>query len=393
MPADLAFRIWSGPNPCCLTELDVASGVVLGCVDVKDHESAPEPASSPIDVLQDEACRLLESGPCVVAFSGGRDSSALLAVFTSVARRFGLAEPVAATLRWEGDASSDESEWQEQVVRSLGISQWEVIRPAEDLDLLGPEATAALSKHGLLWPPPAYAICPMLRRASGGTLISGEGGDETFGLWPYAKVWASLSARRRPPVRELAKLAAGFTPLTLRRALWRWREPPYQDWLTPGARRTYGRALSTEMATDPVWWDDYLAVMRRSRSITLGLETMTWLAGEEGARFVTPFHNPAFLDAMARLGGRRGMGGRTSIMTALFSDLLAPAILTRATKASFGGVFWGPASRQFARTWTGEGFDPSLVEVERLRAAWLAPTPVAGSALPLHAAWLNGHPG
>ena len=184
-----------------------------------------------------------------------------------------------------------------------------------------------------------------------------------------------VSHRRRPPLRELAKLASGFAPFAVRRALWRWREPPYQDWLTPKARHAYGRALGTEMAADPLRWDDYLHLMRRRRSAGLGLDTMTRLAAGQGASFAAPFYDSVFLEALARLGGSRGLGGRTSVMTALFADLLAPAIISRTTKATFGTVFWGPASRQFARSWSGDGVDPSLVDIERLRAAWLAPSP------------------
>ena len=100
----------------------------------------------PLAVLRDRARSLLSCPPCVVAFSGGRDSSALLALLVGVANREGLPEPIAVTARWDEDRASDETSWQEEVIATLGVQHWEVIRPGSDLDLLGGEAT--WSSHG-----------------------------------------------------------------------------------------------------------------------------------------------------------------------------------------------------------------------------------------------------
>jgi asparagine synthase (glutamine-hydrolysing) len=75
----------------------------------------------------------------------------------------------------------------------------------------------------------------------------------------------------------------------------------------------------------------------------------------------------------------------------VFSPLLSDDVLRRVSKATFAGVFWGPASREFAAEWDGAGLDARWVDADTLRAAWLEPTPVYGSALPLHAAWLARH--
>jgi hypothetical protein len=104
--------------------------------------------------------------------------------------------------------------------------------------------------------------------------------------------------------------------------------------------------------------------------------------------FCAPFQEEAFLSSLAAWGGRLGRGNRTSVMTGLFDSVLPGPVLSRKSKATFGGVFWGPESRQFAEQWTGEGFLPDVVDAEALRRAWLEPTPVYGAALPLHAAWL-----
>jgi hypothetical protein len=68
--------------------------------------------------------------------------------------------------------------------------------------------------------------------------------------------------------------------------------------------------------------------------------------------------------------------------------VLPSPVLARTSKATFGGVFWGPVARRFARQWDGTGLSADLVDAEALRRAWLEPVPVYGSALPLQAAWL-----
>jgi len=49
--------------------------------------------------------------PCVVAFSGGRDSSRLLAAAADLAAREDLAPPTAYTFRYPLDPAADESHW------------------------------------------------------------------------------------------------------------------------------------------------------------------------------------------------------------------------------------------------------------------------------------------
>jgi len=314
----------------------------------------------------------------------------LLAVLSGVARREQLDPPVALTVRWDDDPSSDEGEWQETVIKALAVTDWEIVRPGDDLDLLGPVATQTLERHGLLWPAPAYAFLPMIQRATGGVLVTGEGGDEVFGLWSPAAVWSKLRRRSRPRVRELLGLAATLTPPAISVPLWRRRERPYQDWLTPAAFGAVHRAIAAELASEGPWWDHYLAATLRRRSVGLLIETLDRLSAAVGARFAAPLLSPAFVASLAAAGGRTGLGGRTEMMTTVFGSVLPPAILRRTSKATFGGVFWGPESRRFADSWDGRGLDLALVEPSSLRRAWLAPLPVYGAALPLHAAWLSG---
>jgi asparagine synthetase B (glutamine-hydrolysing) len=372
-----------------LSELEVAAGVVLGLT-----TGPPFPrigASDPVAALRDQARTLLATPPCVIAFSGGRDSSALLAVFTDVARREGLPEPIAVTARWDDDPDSNESSWQEQVVRAVGVQQWEIVRPGTDLDLLGAEATGALDNMGLMWPPLAYAHLPLIRMASGGVFVTGEGGDEAFGLWPYWHLWSALRDGKAPRRADLRGLALRCAPRAVRRRRWMHTSPPYQTWLRPAAWQREAELSADEDAADPLRWDTYQALTRRRRSVALGVRTFEALCATEQARFCAPFFEEPFLASLARWGGRLGRGDRTAVMTALFEELLPGPVLSRTSKATFAGVFWGPESRRFAEEWQGEGFETDLVDPVALRRAWLETTPVYGSALPIHAAWLYRH--
>ena len=207
-----APRPWAGgPNPLGLTELDVASGIVLGTIEAPRWPRAERP---PLQVLFDEAKALLQRGPCIVAFSGGRDSSAVLATMLHVARQDGFDDPVAVTARWPGVAAADESAWQEHVAGELGVRRWEILTPGTDFDLLGPLARQLLRDHGLLWPAPTAALMPMIEAAGDGVLVTGQGGDEIFGTWGLAGPWArarqgSQPALITPRCRRRGVAAAG----------------------------------------------------------------------------------------------------------------------------------------------------------------------------------------
>ncbi len=386
-----AARPWAlGANPLGLTELDVASGVVLGNV---ARPEWPPVDDDPLEVLFEEARRVLERGRCVVAFSGGRDSSAVLATILHVARKDGFEDPLALTARWPGNEDADESAWQEHVAQELSLKHWEIVTPGTDFDLLGPISTGLLREHGLLWPAPVAAMLPMIDAAADGVLVTGEGGDEVFGTWSLATAWDRLR-RGQLRLRGLRAVAGAAMPKWHRRRRARAIARPYQTWLTPEAQAVQLSALAAEhVAVAPTWWPEYLSEVGAERGLRFSARTMAALCESRGSSFAAPLLAPAFLAALARRGGRLGLGDRTSAMRAVFATLLSDDILSRSSKATFGAVFWGPASRQFAKDWDGGGIDASWVVPEALRAAWSAPTPVYGAALPLQAAWLAGDRG
>jgi hypothetical protein len=383
---DLAVHWVAGANPLGLTDLEVASGVVCN-TDRTWPRPTPED-EDPLSALDAGLLPLLERPPLVVAFSGGRDSSALLAAAIRAARRSSLPPPVAMTARWSDDPDSDETAWQETVIRALGVADWQIFDPGDDLDLLGPFACDALRRHGLFWPAPAYAFIPFLRAASGGTLVSGEGGDELFGWWPLARLRALVSNRRRPTTPAVRDLLVQGAPYRARYLVALRAVHAYQDWLRPDAQRRQRTALAVERALQPRSWPNYLAQQAASRDLDLTVRTLQRFASAEGSGFEAPFLAARFVAALGRFGGRTGIGDRSGVMTAAFGGLLPAEILTRVGKASFGRVFWGPASRKFAREWLGGGLSAEMVCPSALRDAWLRTLPVYGSALPLHAAWL-----
>ena len=103
------------------SSLEIATGIAFG--------SAPGMAplwpafpsgETPLTALERACLPALEYGPCLVSFSGGRDSSLVLAAATRAARRHGLPLPVPVTNRFAGVPYADESTWQELVMAHRG---------------------------------------------------------------------------------------------------------------------------------------------------------------------------------------------------------------------------------------------------------------------------------
>ena len=121
-----------------LTPVDVIAGMPLGSVGQTQlpARKGMGRGTDPWSALEDVLVPLLALPPVAVSFSGGRDSSLLLAVAASAAKRHGLAAPIAITMRFPQAAGTEESRWQELVVRKLGIDDWRIISVGDDLDYL-----------------------------------------------------------------------------------------------------------------------------------------------------------------------------------------------------------------------------------------------------------------
>jgi Asparagine synthase len=154
--------------------LEIAGGWVNGY----DHAPLPAaPDANPRWVLGDILRRRVERSPCLVAFSGGRDSSVLLDAAAEVARREGLPMPMAVTLTYPGAPATDEIRWQQQILDHIGIDDRTVLTVDDEHDVVGPIAprcSGSMGSYGRRTSPrrggcstwPAAACCSPARAAT-----------------------------------------------------------------------------------------------------------------------------------------------------------------------------------------------------------------------------------
>ncbi|MBW3575180.1 MAG: asparagine synthase C-terminal domain-containing protein [Actinobacteria bacterium] len=380
------------PGPVRATALELASGKPFGAQPTPPLPCVG-PDVSPRTALDDALRPWLATGRCFTGFSGGRDSSAVLAVATDLARREGLPLPVPVTIRFPGVTDADESAWQELVIDHLGVDDWVRIDVEDELDYLGPLATRLLRRHGLMWPPYFHYEHVLLEQASGGVLLSGHDGDGVFGWWRWAGLSSVLHRKRPPRLGDMATLALAALPARLRRWEARERRSPSLPWLRARPGVTVQLGLATEMAGQPKRWDRWLSWLSRRRTLALGIATIERLARDCGTRAVHPFLDPRFLAALALDGGCTGYGERTDVMRALFADVLPGEVLARKAKSSLGGGFWRGPSQAFAASWDGHGVDMDVVDPVALREAWSVSRPPIGAIALLQGAWLVGAEG
>ncbi|MGH2716765.1 MAG: asparagine synthase-related protein [Thermoleophilaceae bacterium] len=371
-----------------LAPVEVASGIVFGTV--ADPTPLPEPVREhPVAALERACLPFLERPPCVVSFSGGVDSSLVLAAATRIARREGLPPPIPATNRFPDAPLSHESDWQELVVGFLGLQDWVRLEFTDELDAVGPVATRALARHGLLWPFNSHFHVPLLEAAAGGSLLTGIGGDELFGTPRWARAVDVLAARVRPQWRDLQRVALLAAPRALRRAVLSHRLPAEFPWLRAKARRELRRRWAADEADEPARLGARIRRLHAGRPLRISLASLELLAADAGAAIAHPLATSEFGLAVARVAPWRGFDDRRAAMRALFRKLLPEPLLSRRTKAGFNGAFWGAPSGTLAASWNGEGVDPTVVDPVFLRSLWLEEEPDAHSYLLLQAAWLE----
>ena len=367
--------------------LEIACGLALGTKAVGPKLPRP-PLGGPRDAIEEPIRRALSRTPCLVSFSGGRDSAAVLAVACAVARRDGYDLPVPVTYRFPAAPGSHEAEWQEQVVRHLGLADWERMTLSDELDCVGPVAQAVLRRHGLLWPFNAHFQVPMLERAAGGSLLTGVGGDELFGPHRWSTAASVLAGRQRPRLGHLGAVGLALSPRPVREWILAGRHEIRWPWLHPEVAQDANRHRNGWHARTPRRWSGAIDWWWQSRSRVVLSASLALLAEDTGTQLVQPFFEPAAMAAVARHFGGCGPTDRSAAMQTLFGDVLPDAVLTRRSKAWFDQAFFSEPSRAFAAAWTGGGVDPALVDPERLAVVW-AERPDPRSFLLLQAAWLS----
>jgi hypothetical protein len=348
----------------------------------------PSPGVSSRQVLERVVSDHLARPPCLLAFSGGRDSSALLAVAVSVARREGLPLPIPITLTYPGAEGTDESSWQHLVLGHLRVTERVLLTVHDEHDCLGPVATPVLRRHGTVYPPNFAPTWRMMDHARGGVLLTGESGDEVFGIKRITPLTKVLRACGRADPRLYPYAVRALAPAALRRRT-AFRHRYQRSWLREpveallGARDAADAAAYSLHAGRNAW---QFAARRCARR---GYDTMRALGREIDVEYVQTFGEPDFVAALAHEAGFWGWTGRTATMTYLFGDLLPREVLERTTKAQFTQAVFTDYTRSFAREWDGGGVDTDLVDPEALRENWLSESPHAPTMALLQQAWLH----
>jgi len=380
--------------------IEIATGWLLGEVDDEEGDDLEwrwPKAPSPRRALELVVLKALERPPCIIDFSGGRDSSLVLAVATHVARREGLPLPVPRTNRFPLDPASNEDEWQELVIRHLGLEDWEVCRLTGELDIIGERARAFLLKYGLLVPERLYVNTASMELAKGGSYLTGEGGDEV--LAPRRARFAQAVARFPKAVvraHALGGVARNLAPWPIRLfLLWTENRTGEQitPWLTPEAKRWWDRELARYQAREPISWRAFLRWHLRRRVPRAIAQNLNLIAGDYDVMHLQPLLDRTFIASLARCGGACGFYTRTEVMKFLADDLLPPELLARETKPGYNTAYFTDIAREFVQSWDGSGLDEDLVDPEVLRSEMLKPVPNAAGFALVQSAWLaqQGH--
>jgi asparagine synthase (glutamine-hydrolysing) len=287
---------------------------------------------------------------------------------------------------------TDESEWQELVLRHLRITEWERLVYVEgEADLIGSAATESLRQIGLVWPPALHTKERVWKAGSGGFLLTGEGGDEIFGIRRVTPITGLLRRKVGSRRRALRMAARALTPRPIRRrsTTSEIRETTSIPWLTPLAEAAFRDLLVSDALVEPLPWGSSIISLLRRRGARKGLNNLAAAAAAFDTTVVDPLLDPGFVFALAKFGGFLGFPGRSVATQALFGHLLPEALITRQEKVYFNTVLFSESSKRFAASWDGEGVDTDLVVPDQLKRAWESDMPHAASASSLQAAWLN----
>jgi asparagine synthetase B (glutamine-hydrolysing) len=363
-----------------LNWVDRAIGYPIGC-----DPRVTELAHSDDDdrrTLEWIVVEALSHPPCGVAFSGGRDSSALLALAASLARQHQLPMPLAFTNTY-ADVRTDETQWRRAVLDHLSLEAVEVNVRNEHLTV-GAPAERMYRTNGLQFPANAVTHMTLAELVRGGTLLTGAGGDEVFG--GRADPFFRWFRHKRPNPKDLVSLGQSKLPGAARRVGLELLDGHH--WILPSVRSDLAKELGADHLTYPGRYSAALRRWVRDRYYIAIRQSLDAASAVAGASIVAPFFDRRFMAAWASRNGAAGPANRTAAMESLFGDLLPVSILTRTSKAEFSAAFHQIDGR-FLAEWDGEGVPLELVDVEALRREWSLPTPHFSTSLMLQDAYFT----
>lgn len=380
-----------------LTDREIAYGFPLGMSESLIPKNRPlrrrGSSSNPIDVLDEILLEALRKTPCVVTFSGGRDSSLLLARAAMVAKKHGLPAPVALTHRYPAeDVDAQETEWQNRVVDHLRVLdlplEWVINDVTTEFDILGKPLTDLLAANGRPFFPPASGSSLFdYNFAAGGSLVTGEFGDELFANSRSYRFRRSLSELRTPSRNSIRSI--------VRPLLRSMRSVDAEEiailtgitWLTEDARREL-LASFKEASDDDFGWKSEVRRKLDTRALSVSIMTRDRIAGLFGSTPVDPFLDPRFIESWCSYIGYFGVS-RNQSMRILSDGLLPDSVIEREGKAFFNRSRFGEDTKNFTTNWDGAGLDLPEVDVGLLREAWKQNLVTLQSAILLQHAWLQ----
>lgn len=371
-----------------LTDIEVGVAAPLGAVAAVNDDPATE-ARTTRTALEQVVADAVSHGPCYVLFSGGRDSSLVLALAARVARELGAADPIPVTALYPGDEQADETEWQDLVLEHLGLTERIVFSVTDERSTLGELATSHLRRRGLVWPEAVHTQPLFFAQLGSGTVLTGEGGDAFLEGRRITPLYLLRSRRRLPSAALLRAAAAALLPeaAVRRQARRTYADRDLLPWLRPAAREIL---IADETALrGPLRWDAATWAIHHQRTTRLGLDNAVVSAAEYGLTMRHPIAEASVVAALAAEGGTWGFRGRTNLFRRLGADLLPDAVLARRSKAAFNASRWGERERAFARDYTGGAFDPELIDEELLQENWLSPRAHPVSYFLAQIAWLH----
>jgi hypothetical protein len=365
-----------------LTRRDITFGVMLGHV-----ASAPawpdtraKPAT-PLVALEQAVLPALRRPPCVVSFSGGLDSSLILAVAVAVARREGLPDPVPVTWRFTDAPRADESSWQDLVIRALKIDSWQILRAEDDLDIVGPIARRLLNRHGPLHPVNVHLHLPISEMATGGSLLTGAGGDQILAGRGRPAATSSSAARRiARRVRKASRLAHPV-------------DEPF-PWLHREVSQELRRCYRAERRHEPRCLCHRVAWHTSRRDLATTCSSLELIARDHDVALANPLLDNNFLAALTTHAGCTWSPTRNEILAEIAGHAVPAVVIAPRPKARFLEVFLRDPTKQFVRDWNGAGIDEDLVDGVALRELWSKwPIPPGTAPLVQYVWWVTGGSG